>query len=100
MKRLVATILAVIYLATSSAASISMHYCMGKAYNEKGAVKDKCGKCGMKKAKGCCADEVKVIKVQDNHLSADKHINFSPPVAILPVDYNIYHSGINAANTT
>lgn len=38
---------------------------------------DKCGKCGMHK-KGCCWDDVKVVKLQTSHLASKINIdNFS-----------------------
>ena len=68
MKKFITAILAVLYLGTSSGATIHMHYCMGKLADwSLGHNNSKtCGKCGMKKAdskkNGCCKDEHKFFK--------------------------------------
>lgn len=74
MKRILATILTLVYLTTSIGATLHLHYCMGKLVSW-GLLdhKDKhCPLCGMapKKADkhcttvntGCCKDEHKLIK--------------------------------------
>ncbi len=68
MKKFITAILAVLYLGTSTGATIHMHYCMGKladwglGHNNSKT----CGKCGMEKAdkkdNGCCKDEHKFLK--------------------------------------
>ena len=84
MKKAVVAILAFLYLAVSSGVAMNIHYCMGKFssvdfYN----YNDKCGKCGMKKANGCCKDEVKIIKLNDTHKLIGNNINiFTPASAI------------------
>lgn len=51
-------------------ATIHLHYCMNKfvgwslRHNDKS---NECGKCGMKEKKGCCQDEHKQIKIDDDH---------------------------------
>lgn len=68
MKKFITAILAVLYLGTSSGATIHMHYCMGKLADwGLGHNKSKtCGKCGMEKSSekdnGCCKDEHKFLK--------------------------------------
>jgi hypothetical protein len=70
MKKLLAAILAILYLSTSIGATIKIHYCMGKlvewslGHNKN----DKCGKCGMEyendnSDNGCCKNEFKQIKL-------------------------------------
>lgn len=68
MKKFIAAILAIIYLGTSSGATVEMHFCMGKladwslGHNKS----ETCSKCGMEKSdemdNGCCKDERKFIK--------------------------------------
>ena len=68
MKKFVTAILAVLYISTSTGATVQLHYCMGKladwgfGHNRS----DTCSKCGMEKndAKktSCCKDEHKFIK--------------------------------------
>ena len=68
MKKVFATILALLYLATSTGASINIHYCMGKLYSVDLNKTEECGKCGIKSGKdGCCKVEYKLIKVKDSH---------------------------------
>jgi hypothetical protein len=81
MKKVTVAILAILYLAVSSGVAMNIHYCMGKfssvdfySYN------DKCGKCGMKKADGCCKDEFKIIKLNDTHKLISNNINIFEPV--------------------
>ena len=69
MKRFIISILAFLYISTSTGATIHLHYCMGKLvnWNLRHKPDDKCGKCGMKtshnsKKNGCCRDEYKQIK--------------------------------------
>jgi hypothetical protein len=74
MKRFPAFILLLIYSITSIGATVQLHYCMGKlsgwslALTE--AHSNECSKCGMEKTessdKGCCHDESKLLKVQDD----------------------------------
>ncbi len=68
MKKILVPILAFFYLATSTGATVHMHYCMGKLANSSLMHDDDatCSKCGMKKdnekSNGCCKDEQKFIK--------------------------------------
>lgn len=58
------------YLAVSSGIVVNFHYCMDRlASTEWFAMEGKqCGKCGMEmhKSHGCCHDEVKVVKMEDD----------------------------------
>ena len=68
MKKFCIVILSLIYFATTTGATFSMHYCMGKLADwELGQNKSKtCGFCGMEKGdekdNNCCKDEQKFIK--------------------------------------
>lgn len=68
MKKFITAILAVLYLATSSGATIHMHYCMGKLadWGLSDSKLKTCPKCGMEKTEksdnGCCKDEQKFLK--------------------------------------
>ncbi len=67
MKKLFITILAIVYLGTSSGVVLHMHYCMGKlAELGFSAQSNKiCSSCGMvqsTKKKGCCKDESSFVK--------------------------------------
>ena len=66
MKKFLTTILALVYLATSTGATIHLHYCMGRLFSWSLVDKDSktCGQCGMPKSgkdahclsfkDGCC----------------------------------------------
>src|SRR5690606_24122706 len=67
-----AVILSILYLASTSGATISMHYCMDKLVDAElsGKEKEKCANCGMFKKKtknGCCEDVHKLMKVEQGH---------------------------------
>jgi hypothetical protein len=63
VKKILVSILAVFYLASSVGATVHLHYCMDKIIDwsllKNG---DKCNKCGMEKDGGCCKDENKFVK--------------------------------------
>jgi hypothetical protein len=78
MKKLFACILAFLYLSTSMGASLHLHYCMGKLISW-GLINHEsknCDYCGMPKnsgssgsqvaKKGCCSDEHKELKTDND----------------------------------
>ena len=68
MKKILAILLSVFYLAVTSGVAMTVHYCMGEVaavgigHNET----DRCGDCGMENS-GCCHDDIKIVKVSDFH---------------------------------
>lgn len=85
MKKLVAIILLVTYFLVSSGFAVNLHYCMNKFHSwELGAADDdNCDKCGMntEESNGCCRDEVKVLKLQQDQVTAKAAVyQFSIPV--------------------
>ena len=102
MKKGIAAILLVLYVAFSSGVVISFHYCMNDLDSLQlgNAKTEVCGKCGMHKEDGnaCCNDEVKIFKIQDDQQSATTNFKFSAPdqdIATLPVFY-----GVRLTNST
>lgn len=98
MKKVFATILAIIYLSTSMGATVHLHYCMGKLFSWGLTNQDSqnCGHCGMpKNAKdghcmamkdGCCKDKetlVKLDKDQKVSESAYKFLHFTYEAVIV-----------------
>ena len=94
MKKLLATILAFVYLSTSMGATIHLHYCMGKlaSWGLINHESKNCGQCGMIKktpasqsmtAKmDCCRDEHKQIKTDnDQKLFSSEFFKYSNLVA-------------------
>lgn len=81
MKKAAATILVVLYLVTSTGATIHTHYCMGQlkvsglwhSSKKKGA----CTTCGMAKKKGCCEDKYKAIKIEKQYDSQSSAISLA-----------------------
>ena len=64
MKKILVSILAVFYLASSVGATVHLHYCMDK-FIDWSLLKsdgDKCDKCAMEKDGGCCKVENKFVK--------------------------------------
>lgn len=94
MKRFFAFILLFIYSFTSIGATVQLHYCMGKLSGWSlalaGSGSKDCSKCGMEKAhsdNGCCHDENKLLKIQDdqkaNYVSLDiLKLSVSAPVFV------------------
>ena len=70
MKKIIAVIALACYLVVSTGVVINFHYCMNRLASTQlfGSAKTYCGKCGMhtKKSGGCCHDEVKVVKLQQD----------------------------------
>lgn len=85
MKKLVSTILIILYLATSTGATVNIHYCMGEMYSVNLDHSENCGKCGMEKGEGdCCKDETRLIKVKDSHKPIQQDFSFAPLYVIAP----------------
>ena len=97
MKRFVVSILAVLYLATASGATVHLHYCMGMLVGASLRTDEDhlCSRCGMKKKSnnGCCKDVHKVIKTDQEHMQAAK-VLFDQPThtvaEIPPVPFYYY----------
>ena len=71
MKKASVILLAILYFAVSSGMIVNLHYCMNRFASADFSLvsgKTQCDKCGMYKAKshGCCHDEVKLVKLQDD----------------------------------
>lgn len=98
MKKIAVAILALLYITTSTGATIHMHYCMGKLADWGIGHNDSktCGNCGMEKSEekdnGCCKDEQKQIKLETDHQKAGfiEFINALAAPAIFTVvpDFN------------
>jgi len=87
MKKILAIVVACMYLAITSGLVLQIHYCMGRQVGSsvKFAEADThaCSKCGMQNAKNkCCHDEVKFIKLQDVHQQVTADYQVIPPVII------------------
>lgn len=88
MKRLLTSILALIYFTISSGLVMSVHYCMGKISNvQVNQVADEHCICGMSKketsSRGCCKTEYKMVKLEDVHKASNAAYDIQTPVAIV-----------------
>ncbi len=88
MKKLIVTILALIYITTSTGATIHLHYCMGQLADW-GLEADKsktCGSCGMakndQKKDDCCKDEHKFLKNHTDQKYAEAGLHLMQLLAI------------------
>jgi hypothetical protein len=78
MKKIIVAILAILYMGSSTGATIHMHYCMGKLVNmglSDGESK-KCNKCASKEktsacSKECCKDLHKTIKLEKDQKTVE-----------------------------
>ena len=90
MKKILATILALVYLFTSIGATVHLHYCMGKliSWGLLDQNSKECSFCGMPKNTsaghcmavkgGCCKDEHKQVKIDKDQKateSANKYLS-------------------------
>jgi len=93
MKKILVSILAVFYLASSVGATVHLHYCMDKFINWsllKGG--DKCSKCGMEKDGGCCKDENKFVKNNIDQKVAESSFQLIQMAAVTTPAVFIYTS--------
>jgi hypothetical protein len=82
MKKIVVSISLLCYLAVSSGVIINFHYCMNRLASADffSGESKRCSKCGMHTgdSNGCCRDEVKIVKMNDDQkLTAE--FSFSLP---------------------
>ena len=94
MKKLFVAILAILYISTTTGATLHIHYCMGELADwGLGQNKSKtCGECGMEKTdekyNGCCKDEFKFIKnTADQKTTQSAFQLVQLIVAALPVSF-------------
>ena len=99
MKKFITAIFAILYIGTSTGATLNLHYCMGKLADwDLGLNKSKtCGKCGMEKSNekdnGCCKDEHKFIKNGTDQKTAEAGLQIMQLFATaLPVSFGEIHS--------
>jgi hypothetical protein len=86
MKKGIAAILLLFYFAFSTGIVISYHYCMDEFDSlQLGDKKtDICGRCGMHTDNmGCCNDQVKIFKIQDDQQTAAINFKFAAPDMII-----------------
>jgi hypothetical protein len=93
MKKILVSIFAVFYLASSVGTTVHLHYCMNKLINWSllNGGGDKCDKCGMEKDGGCCKDDQKFVKnsidqkVTESSIEVIKFAPATSPVAFVSI---------------
>lgn len=120
MKRFAAFILFLVYLVTSTGASLHLHYCMGEMASSTlwGDTEKLCGKCGMdmedSNSNGCCKDEMYWIKIDDDQKTSTAYteipkwlldannliaLNTLPPVFIELLQIEISKAPLRSSKT-
>lgn len=100
MKKFITTLLAVLYICTSTGATLQMHYCMGQLADvELGHKKgETCGKCGMTKEMGkesdCCKDVHKFLKNDTDQKSAQAGLQLMQLLAAALPPYSLYFQDV------
>jgi hypothetical protein len=90
MKKLIASLTVIVYFTFSCGVLVNLHYCMDRydSYSLYEAASNRCPKCHMHTGdRGCCHDEVKIVKLQDDHQTSDFSFdfkNFHPVYATTP----------------
>jgi hypothetical protein len=96
MKRVLTSIIAIVYFVISSGLVMSVHYCMGKIssvdLNHNSTETCVCGM-SLKETsnKGCCKTEIKMVKLEDNHKATYAFYNFQAPVTLAPQAISIFN---------
>ena len=86
MKKLIASFTVIVYFAFACGVMVNYHYCMDRfdSISFFKASGDWCPKCQMHTSgRGCCHDEVKIVKLQDDHQTSSASFEFKnvlPPV--------------------
>ena len=104
MKKFIVAILAMVYITTSTGATLHMHYCMGKlSHWDLGHNESKiCSQCGMKNSeknnKGCCDDKHKFLKnnadqkITETIFQGKQLITITVPFSFIKISLNIFKS--------
>lgn len=89
MKKAFAAILAILYFATTTGATINLYYCQGKevAKNMMKTEMPSCSKCNMEKKveskSTCCRHEQRFVKLVNDQNISDASFHIQKPVSII-----------------
>ncbi len=93
MKKIIVTILAFVFIVTSTGAMVHMHYCMGKLadWGIGHSESSTCGRCGMQNNEGedngCCKDEHQLMKNDADQKITETGFQMTQQLAVvLPVE--------------
>ena len=94
MKKALAVIWMMAYLLLSTGVVVNFHYCMNQLASTQfyGEKQELCGQCGMdaESSHGCCRDEIKVIKMDDDHQLLSLTAWFLQAPALVAVETSTY----------
>jgi len=95
MKRILTSIIALVYFVISSGLVMSVHYCMGKISSvDLNHNSTETCVCGMSlketSSKGCCKTEFKMMKLEDNHKATYAFYDIQTPVILLPQSVSLF----------
>lgn len=88
MKKVIALILALVYLSTTSGMVMNVQYCFDKVSSvQVNGFGDKDGCCciGAEKTAGCCSDEVEMVKLHESHQAAFANYSIENPTQLLSI---------------
>ncbi len=103
MKRILISLMALIYFTVSSGMVMSVHYCMGKISDiQVNQVPEERCICGMSKketsSKGCCKTEFKMVKLEDTHKASFASYDIQTPVALVSRSMSLLEAPLYYAN--
>ena len=88
MKKVIASFTVVVYLAFACGVMVNYHFCMDRysSFQLYQPGSDWCSTCGMHAKKGCCHNEVKILKLQNNYQNTTASFSLQKfqPVVITP----------------
>jgi hypothetical protein len=92
MKRIIASFTVIVYFAFACGVMVNYHFCMDQyhSFSLYQSASDKCATCGMHaKTRGCCHDEVKIVKLQDDYQTSVASFEFKniQPAVIAPSEF-------------
>lgn len=92
MKKIIASFTVVVYFAFACGVIVNYHYCMDSydSFRFYKASSDWCTRCGMHtKQHGCCHDEIKIVKLQDDYQTSSASFVFKciQQAVVVPSDF-------------
>jgi hypothetical protein len=93
MKKILLSLLAVLYLGISSGIAMDIHYCMGKVSQVDLYGKDNsnCAKCNTAEKKSCCGEKYKFYKLSAAHNTVFNNISFASTSLAIISEYPLYN---------
>lgn len=101
VRKVIISILAVLYISTSTGATINLHYCMGKLVDWSFEAKEKhsCSSCCMQKKDGCCKEETRQFKIASDQKPSSNFILETLEAQTVPAIPHIFPQVLNLSNS-